>query len=394
MPNFLAEAAALENELIALRRELHRRPELGRAEHATSARIQSELHSLGIEARVLAGTGVMGVLRGPQPGKCVALRADMDALPLQEDSGLPFSSEVPGVAHACGHDMHTAALLGAARLLSMHRNELNGDVVFLFQPDEEGDGGAQRMIDEGCMEGVDAVFGAHVDPQLPAGTVAVHPGNAYAASNPFDIIVRGSSAHGAEPHRGCDAIVAASAMVGMLQTLVGRAVSPLDSAVITVGSFHAGTARNIIADEARLSGILRCFGSEMRQRLSGHMTRAVEGIAAAHGVQAEINISWGYAGIVNDPAMTDELRASAQRLLGGENVVDEGFPTLTTEDFGAFLAHAPGAYWHIGAGRTDGDNPPLHSPRFNPDESALKIAAALHAQTAFDFLKNHNQPSH
>lgn len=228
MNSLLTEAAAIEHELIALRRDIHRHPELGRTEHVTSARILAELDALGIETRRAADTGVMGILKGAHPGKCVALRADIDALPIQEASCVPFASEIPGIMHACGHDMHTAALLGAARLLVSHQSELHGSVKFLFQPDEEGDGGAQRMVDDGCMENVDAIFGMHVCPELPAGTIAIHPGKAYAASNPFDLIIRGKSSHGAEPYLGVDAIAAASAIVGALQTIVSRNVSPLD----------------------------------------------------------------------------------------------------------------------------------------------------------------------
>ena len=387
MISLLNEAAALEPYLIALRRDLHRHPELGRHEFQTAQRVERELRALELETRRIAGTGVIGFLRGKSDGPCIALRADMDALPIQERYDSDFSSECPGVMHACGHDMHTAALIGAAGLLARHRSELRGSVKFLFQPDEEGDGGAQRMVDEGCMAGVSAVFGAHVAPELPVGQVAIHAGSAYAASNPFDIVIRGQSAHGAEPHLGADAIVAASAMVSALQTLVSRAISPLDSAVVTVGSFHAGTARNIIADEARLSGIIRCFGQERRRMLSERLTALVNGIAAAHGVCAELKIEWGYDGVINDFTMTERLRGCAISMLGRSAVVDETFPTLTTEDFGAFLTAAPGSYWHLGVGFPGLENPPLHNPEFRPDESALHIAAALHAGLVLDFLK-------
>lgn len=386
MFNLLNEAAAIEADLIALRRLIHRRPELGRTESETTRLIESELDKLGIPHRRTADTGVVAELTGALPGPAVALRADMDALPVQEKTDLPYASEIPGVMHACGHDFHTAALLGAARLLSAHRDRLHGSVRFLFQPDEEGDGGAQRMIDDGCMKGVKAVFGAHVTPELPAGKVSVRYGKAYAASNPFDIVVRGSSCHGAEPHLGTDAIVAASAIVSALQTLVSREVSPLDSAVISVGSFHAGSARNIIADEARLSGIIRCFGHEMRKFLTDRVIAVSEGIAAAHGASAEVTIHWGYEGVINDNAMTALVQKNASDLLGSSHVIVEPSPSLTTEDFGAFLNHAPGAFWHLGVGCAGCENPPLHNARFNPDESALKIAAALHAKVAMDFL--------
>lgn len=386
MIDFLAEAAAIESDLIALRREIHRHPELGRQETRTAQLVERELNRLGIATRRVADTGVEGTLTGGLPGPMVALRADMDALPIQEQSDVCYASEVPGVMHACGHDLHTAALLGAARLLAEHRNELFGSVRFLFQPDEEGDGGAARMINDGCMEGVSAVFGAHVAPEFPCGTVGVRFGKAYAASNPFDIVIRGRSSHGAEPHLGSDAIIAAGALVGAIQTLVSREVSPLDSAVISIGSLHAGAARNIIADEAKLSGIIRCFGPDMRRQLADRLTAMTHAVAAAHGVEAEIRIQWGYSGIINNDEMTAHVQRSAVALLGEKNVIAEPSPSLTTEDFGEFLSCAPGTFWHIGVGRIGQENAPLHNPLFNPDEGALKIAAALHAQSAFNYL--------
>jgi len=386
MADLLAEAKALEGELIALRRDLHSRPELSGREYATSARVLEELRKLGIDAKQTADTGVVGVLCGAYPGKCVALRADLDALPIHEETNLEFKSGNPGVMHACGHDMHAAALIGAAKLLAARRNELRGSVKFFFQPDEEENGGARRMIDEGCMENVNAVFAAHADPELPAGMVGIRSGAAYASSNPFDITVRGKSCHGAQPHLGCDAIVAASAMVGALQTVVSRRLSPMDCAVVTVGSFHSGTARNIVADEARLSGIIRCFGDEMRRRLAAEIAALAEGVAASYGVEAQVEVQWGYAGVINDEAMTACVHSSAARLLGEANITDRVFPTLTTEDFGAYQACAPGSYWHFGVGCKGKENAPLHNPLFNPDEAALKYAAALHAQTALDYL--------
>lgn len=386
MIDFLAEASAIEADLIEIRRRIHRHPELGRHEKQTSELVMQELNTLGLSVRRAAETGVVGELTGELPGPIVALRADMDALPIQEQTSLAFASEIPGVMHACGHDLHTAALLGAARLLAAHRKELRGSVRFLFQPDEEGDGGAKRMIDDGCMDGVSAVFGAHVAPEYPCGTVGVRFGKAYAASNPFDITLRGRSSHGAEPHLGSDVIIAASSLVGSIQTLVSREVSPLDSAVISIGSLHAGSARNIIADEARVSGIIRCFGPEMRRRLADRLTDMAKAVAAAHGCIAEVNVQWGYSGIINNDAMTACVQRSAARLLGEPNVIVEPIPSLTTEDFGEFLACAPGTFWHIGVGRAGRENAPLHNPRFNPDEGALRIAAALHAQTVWDCL--------
>jgi amidohydrolase len=229
-------------------------------------------------------------------------------------------------------------------------------------------------------------YRAHVAPEYPAGTVGVRYGKAYAASNPFDIVLRGRSSHGAEPHLGSDVIIAAGALVGAIQTLVSREISPLDSAVISIGSLHAGTARNIIADEARLSGIIRCFGPEMRRLLADRLTAMANAIAAAHDAEADVSIQWGYSGIINDDAMTALVQQSAEKLLGKPSVAVEPAPSLTTEDFGELLSRAPGSFWHVGVGLSGAENPPLHNPRFNPDESALKIAAALHAQIAWDYL--------
>ena len=238
------------------------------------------------------------------------------------------------------------------------------------------------------MDGVSAVFGTHVTPEFPCGKAGFRFGKAYAASNPFDITLRGKSSHGAEPHLGTDTIIAASALVSAIQTLVSRATSPLDSAVISIGSLRAGTARNIIADEAKLSGIIRCFGPEMRKALTDQLTVMTRAIAAAHNCEAEIKIQWGYSGVINDDIMTAHAQKSAILLLGAENVITEGSPSLTTEDFGEFLSCAPGTFWHIGVGRLNEVNPPLHNPNFNPDESALKIAAALHAQIVWDYLNS------
>lgn len=386
MIHFLSEAAAMQSHLIELRRELHRHPELGRNEKLTQRLLERELCALSIPFRRCAETGIVAELTGALPGKTVALRADMDALPILEQTGLPYASENSGVMHACGHDIHVAALLGAARLLAAHRSQLRGAIRFLFQPDEEGDGGAKRMIEEGCMDNVSAVFGAHVAPEYPVGTIGVRFGKAYAASNPFDITLRGKSSHGAEPHLGTDTIAAVGSLICAIQTLTSREVSPLDSAVISIGSLHAGSARNIIADEAHLSGIIRCFGEEMRTRLAQRLTAVTNSVAAAHGVNAEINIQWGYSGIINDVEMTAHVQACVARLFGASSVLVEPEPSLTTEDFGEFLTYAPGSYWHIGVGRSDGETAPLHNPRFNPDESALHLAAALHAQIAWDFL--------
>ena len=378
--NFLQEAQAMAPWLTELRRELHRQPEPGNEEFQTAACLCRVLTELKLEPKRLLQTAVTAELRGGKPGPTVVLRADMDALPIREETGLPFTSETPGMMHACGHDMHMAALLGAARLLTEHRSELRGTVRFLFQPDEEQDGGAKRMIEAGCMDGADLVFGAHVRSELPAGQVGIRYGVAYAASNPFKITLTGRSAHGAEPQNGADAIVAGAQIVTALQTLVSRRVPPTESAVVTVRAFHAGNRGNILAGEAVLEGILRTFGEESRRKLTGALTGMVQGIAAAMGVEARVEITWGYPGVVNDQGATALVQRAAEKLLGPQRVTVLSEPVMTTEDFGFFLHRAPGCYYHIGVGSPA----PLHSCRFNPDEGALPVAAALHAQTVWE----------
>lgn len=381
--NFLEEARAAAPWLVDLRRRIHRCPEAGNREFQTAETVEAALSSLKWKPRRLLDTAVVCDIEGALPGPTVAIRADLDALPLQEETGLPYASEVPGMMHACGHDFHVAGLLGAAKLLSARRDKLPGTVRLLFQPDEEGEGGAQRMIEAGCLDGVSAVFGAHVRPELPAGQVGVKFGPAYAASNPFVIRIKGRSSHGAEPQLGADALLAGAQIVTALQSIVARRVAPTESAVLTVGSFHAGTACNILAGEAVLEGILRAFGEEARKKLVDAATELAVSIARGMGCEAEVQFTWGYPGIVNHDRETALVQRAAQALLGPERVTVLDQPTMTTEDFGFFLQTVPGCFYHVGVGC----DAPLHSPHLNPDESALPVLAALHAQVAWEALQ-------
>lgn len=373
---WLDEVNTIRDELSALRQELHRHPELGNREFRTAETVERYLRGRGIETTRILDTAVVGELRGALPGPTVALRADMDALPVTEATGAPFASQTPGVMHACGHDVHTTALLGAARLLSLHRDTLRGAVRFLFQPDEEGSGGAARMIAAGCLDGVSAVFGAHVSPELPSGTVGVRYGKFYAASDTFDVTVWGKSAHGAEPEKGVDALQAAAEMVQALRRL--PETFPEDKSVVTVGTFHAGTARNIISDRADFTGILRTLGAENRREMRQLLQTTLEAIAQKNGVRLELTLHESYPGVVNHDAMTRLAEETAASLLGGDRVRTIDAPTMTTEDFGYFLAHVPGAFYHVGAGC----DLPLHNPGFLPDEQSFLTAAALHAAVA------------
>lgn len=367
-------------EILALRHQLHRHPELGNTEHHTAALIEEYLRGLGLETARILDTAVVATLRGGLPGKTVALRADMDALPIGETTGCPFASERPGLMHACGHDVHTAAALGAAKLLAAKRDTLPGAVRFLFQPDEEGDGGAMRMMDAGALEGVSAVFGAHVDPNLAPGTVGVRYGKFYAAADTFTIRVLGKSVHGATPELGIDALGAAARLVCRLNSLPEE--HPGDRSVLTIGTLQAGTARNILAGEARMEGILRTLGAENRREMKTALREALAEVAAQTGADIQIDLRESYPGIVNDDGMTAFAEQVATALLGPDRVQRIPQPTMTTEDFGYFLDKIPGCFYHIGVG---GDYP-LHNPNFLPSDDAVLTAAALHGAVLEAYL--------
>ena len=381
MIDFLQEARSMQDWIIAQRRWLHRHPEHGYKEFQTSEYICQVLKDLGMEPRRMAETAVVADLVGGKPGPVIGLRADMDALPVQEQTGLPFASENPGMMHACGHDLHMAAVLGAAKILAAHREELPGTVRFLFQPDEEFLGGAERMIAEGCLEGVSQVYGAHVRQELPLGSVGICPGPYYAANNPYKITLRGKGSHGAEPHNGTDVIVAGAAVVQALQTIVSRRMAPTEPAVVTVGSFHAGSQNNIIPNEAVLEGMMRSFGEDSRKRLTDHFRSVVEGVAAVMGVEAEIEIRWAHPGVVNHKAQAELVRKAVEKVLGPEYAVED-HASMVSEDFGCFIQDLPGCFYHIGVGGPAG----LHSAHFNPEEWPLSNAAAVHAQVVWDAM--------
>lgn len=384
-----AEAISLAPTLEEIFQTLHQFPELGNCEHSSAALIRARLDALGIPYTPLLDTATVAVIRGHAPGRTIGFRADIDALPLTEETGLPYASRTSGVMHACGHDFHTAALLGAAELLARRRNKFAGTVKLFFQPDEEGDGGAARMIAAGCMENptVDAMLCCHVESGIPTGTLSVRSGPICAASNPFAVTIRGRGSHGAKPHLGTDVIVAGAQIVTALQTISSRRTSPTEPVVVTVGSFHSGTAGNILPEEAKLTGILRTMGGEARERVKADFRAIVSGIAAGMGVEAEIEIFESYPGCRNDPAVTSLLRQAAAKALGEPNVLELDAPSLGTDDFGYFSDTAPGCYYYIGVGNEEkGFTCPNHNPRFAADPDALPLAAAVAAQAALDFL--------
>ena len=378
--NTLNLAEALADILYAVRERIHRHPEPGNREFETAALVEETLHGLGIGTQRVTETAIVGTLQGAFPGPVIALRADMDALPITEDSGAEFASETPGWMHACGHDVHTTAALGAAMLLAQTREKLHGSVRFLFEPDEEGYGGARRMIAAGCMEGVEAVFGAHVAPDLPAGVIGVRYGKFYAASDTFTVTFHGRSAHGAQPEKGIDALAAAAAAVSALKKLPAEIIR--DPAVLNIGEFHSGTAGNIIADTAVFSGMMRTLGPADRTCLKQAFRETIERISSEYGTTAEIVLRESYAGIVNTDAETDLVRQTAVNLFGGQSVQVIEEPTMTTEDFGYFIDAAKGSFYHIGAGCSA----PLHNPKFLPEAFTIYRLAALHADIIGQYL--------
>ena len=368
--------------LIALRHDLHAHPELAFEEHRSSDVVAGFLQSLGIEVhRGLAGTGVVGVLRNGDSPRAIGLRADLDGLPIREQNLFPHRSKHPGRMHACGHDGHTAMLLGAARELA-EDGDFDGTVVFIFQPAEETDGGARVMLEQGLFEQfpVDAVFGMHNWPGLAAGQFAVHSGPVMACADQFDIVVRGHGGHAAMPQQARDPLIAAAALVQALQTVVSRALDPLDAAVLSVTRlFAGGEAYNVIPDEAHIGGTVRAFRSEVETAIEAAMERLVAGIAAAHGVQASLDYRRGYPPTLNTAAEARLCAEVATALVGAGNVRTDLNPSMGAEDFAYMLREKPGCYVWIGNGMAEGGCM-LHNPHYDFNDAILPLGVAYWAE--------------
>ena len=376
--SYLDKAKALEEYMVSLRRHFHQHPEKSMEERETTAFIMAQLNEIGIPHRKLSPSGVVAEIPGGRPGKTVALRADMDALTIQEETGLPFASKAEGLMHACGHDLHMAGLLGAARLLWQERQSLGGNVRLIFQPGEEVGKGAKAVIEQGGMEGVDMVFGMHNMPSLPAGTVAGSVGPVFSAADYFKITIQGKAGHGATPEDAIDATVAASALVMNLQPLVSREISSLESLVITVGQLHSGTRFNIISGEAVLEGTVRGFDPTIHDMVPVAMERVVEGIARAYRVEAKLEYDKVAKACVNEEGFTELCLKSAGKVA---QVAPEG-RQMIAEDFSEYMQLCPGAFFLYGSGCEY----PLHSDHFAGDEQALITACAMYAQVAADAL--------
>lgn len=379
----IPEIAGRRAALIDIRRDIHAHPETAFEELRTAARVASLLESWGIEVhRGVGRTGVVGVLRSGKSERAIALRADMDALSIEEANDFPYRSVNAGVMHACGHDGHTTMLLGAAEYLAQHRC-FDGTVVFVFQPAEEGHGGAQTMIADGLFERfpVQAIFGMHNWPGMPAGHFGVSPGPVMASADRFDIVIRGQGCHGAMPHLGRDPIVAGAAVVSALQTICARTTDPLDSVVVSVTQFHAGEAYNAIPDGARLTGTTRALLPAVREATWERMARICEGMGAVHDVQIELRRVEGYPPTVNNLAQAQLCREVATALVGEQSVVWDAEPSMGAEDFSHFLEQRPGCYVWIGNGPGEGGCV-LHNARYDFNDDNLTLGASYWVRLA------------
>lgn len=385
-----AHIEAIYKEVVGIRRTLHRCPELGFDEIKTSEAIKSYLKSWGIPYETVITTGVVATITGHKPGKTVAIRADIDALPLLEDTNLPFESENKGCMHACGHDAHAAIALGVGKMLMDTRESWTGQVKLLFQPAEETDGGARPMVKAGVMDKpkVDYVIGLHVMPYYDAGVVELKYGQLNASSDLIKIEVDGKASHGAYPHTGIDAIVIAGQVISALQQIVSRSIAPTDGVVVTIGTIHGGAKYNNIAEKVTMEGTLRTLSEASRKLAKERISAIVEGIAMASGGQAKATFEEGYCVLVNDDAVVDVLKSVAIENLGPENVKMKAESSMGVDDMAYFLQAAPGAYFHLGCGNAEeGLTAPLHSRQFTIDESCMKTGMMMEIKTVLALLE-------
>ena len=383
----LPDARALRPDLVAWRRHLHMHPELAYQETATAAFVRERLAALGLEASppMAGGTGLTCTIRGLDDGPTIALRADMDALPIPEDSSAPYASTKPGVAHLCGHDAHTTMLVGAGALLARHRPE-RGHVRLLFQPAEEDGAGAARMIEDGALDGVAAIYALHVDPRTPVGHTGVTVGPVNAAADTIAIEVVGAGGHAAYPHLSVDAVAVAAQVVTAIQHVVSRHSDPLQPLVVTIGTIHGGFASNVIAPSVRMTGTVRTFDPELRAAMPARLERVIQGVAAAHGASATLDYRFGYPATVNDGCLLPAFEASSAAVMG-EGRHARFAPTMGAEDFAYYAQRVPGMIARLGVrNEALGFTHPLHHPRFDLDEDALPLGAALLADVATRWL--------
>ncbi len=385
----LERARALEEQIVAWRRDIHMHPELGFQEHRTAQLAADALHAMGLRAETGVGkTGVVGYLGQGRPA--VGIRADMDALPLQEANDVPYASQTPGVMHACGHDTHVAILLSVARMLNEMEDRPPGEIRFLFQPceeafDEEGKSGAWWMVQHGALANLDAVIALHVSSETPAGKIEIGSGHISAAVDTFDAVITGAGCHGAYPHTGVDPIFILAQVINVIHGIRARRVNPVRPAVISIGSVHTGEAPNIIPETVKLNGTIRSYDKETREQLWEELEKALA-VARALGGDYQLNIYHGFPSVYNDPAVAELLQQVAQEMLGDDALYPQE-PEMGAEDFSYMAQEAPGAMFGLGA-RIGEERRPHHSPFFDIDESALPVGAAILAETTCRLLKS------
>lgn len=391
MITFLEEANRIKDELITIRRDLHEHPELGFEEKRTSEKIKEFLTKEGIPYVEVAKTGVCGIIKGEKEdnNRVIGLRADMDALPIQDKKVCSYSSKVPGKMHACGHDAHTTILLGVARILNKNKRLFGGCVKLFFEPAEETVGGAPFMIKEGVLENprVDAIVGLHVTEDLDYGKIRIKSGVVNAASNPYKIKIKGIGGHGAAPHTTIDPIVIASNVVMALQTIVSREIAPVNPSVITVGSINGGTAQNVIPEEVEITGIIRTLTKEDREYVVRRFKELVTGICRGMRGECDIYIEEGYPCLYNNATMVERVKYVGKELLGVENVVEQKHPSMGVESFAFFAMERTSAFYYLGTGnRTKGTDKAAHSNLFDIDEDAIPLGVAMQCGIAYDYL--------
>lgn len=389
MQHIISQAEKLFPYNQALRRDFHQHPELGLQEFRTAGIVANELRDLGLEISTgIAKTGVIALIEGVQPGPVVLARVDMDALPIEEDTGAEYASKTPGLMHACGHDGHTAIGLTVAKMLHAHKNDLKGTVKLVFQPAEEGLGGADLMVKEGVLENPrpDYALALHVWNEYPVGWIGVTAGPAMAASETFYVTITGKGGHGAAPHLSIDPILAASQVVTALQGIVARNVPPLDTAVVSVTSIHSGTTFNVISQTAELSGTIRTFNPEVRMMVLERFEETVNGVVQAHGCTAEIQIESVTPAVINNDEMAARVQNVAQELYPDANI-DTQERTMGSEDMAFMMQEIPGCYFFIGSNNSEkGLDAKHHHPKFDFDEGALTMGAALMTAAIMDIL--------
>lgn len=377
-------------EMILIRRKVHQHPELGFKEFETSSLISGYLENLGLKVtKGIGGTGVVGLLEGATSGSTIAIRADMDALPISEENDLPYASANKGIMHACGHDVHISIALGVAHILSKNRNKIKGNVKFIFQPAEEGLGGAKVMIDEGVLSNpdVDAIIALHVSPLFKSGQISISPGPVMASPAEFEIEITGRGGHAAQPQKTVDPIVISSNIINLFQTIVSRNVDPLKSAVISVTSFHAGNTFNIIPSNATLKGTVRAFDPLLHKEISEKMEAIISSVAGGMGANYTFNYNLNYPPVVNSKEMVDIILKASSKIIPEENIIQNNQASMLAEDFSYFLNKVPGAMFNLGCTHPDAEHfENLHSSKFNVDESCILTGMEIFARTVFDYL--------